>query len=180
MIDALAARNATLVLSYHVVFEIAKVFLSLHPGPRSARDSAVLVPCGRRGESTCYAKRSKRKKTARSYAALRRAAYYPLSLPPYRKAFMAFLGFWQTASLRSAIVLLNWSPAQRCQRSTNPPVEAFFWELTTGTIVLISEGPLPSRPEPICRSNTPGIPVWSGFRPDRFLVYFVLRETFWN
>jgi hypothetical protein len=140
----------------------------------------VRLPCGRRGESTCYAKRSKRKKTARSYAALRRAAYYPLSLPPYCKAFMAFLGFWQTASLRSAIVLLNWSPAQRCQRSTNPPVEAFFWEPTTGTIVLISEGPLPSRPEPICRSNTPGTSVWSGFRPDRFLVYFVLCETFQN
>ena len=65
------------------------------------------LPCERRGESTCYAKRSKRKKTARSYAALRRAAYYPLSLPPYCKAFMAFLGFWQTASLRSAIVLLK-------------------------------------------------------------------------
>jgi hypothetical protein len=63
--------------------------------------------------------------------------YCPLSLPPYLKAFMAFLGFWQTASLRTAIVLLNWSPAQRCQRSTNPPVEAFFWEPTTGTIMLI-------------------------------------------
>jgi len=44
----------------------------------------------------------------------------------------------------------------------------------------MSEGPLPSRPEPICRSNTPGTSVCSGFRPDRFLVYFVLRETFWN
>ena len=119
-------------------------------------------------------------RAARSYAALRRAAHYPLSLPPYCKAFMAFLGFCQTASLRSAIVLLNWSPAQRCQRSTTPPVEAFFWEPTTGTIVLISEGPLPSRPEPICRSNSPGTSVWSGFRPDRFLVYFGLRETLWN
>jgi ParB/RepB/Spo0J family partition protein len=104
----------------------------------------------------------------------------PLSLPPYCKAFIAFLGFWRSASLRSAIFLLNWSPAQRCQRSTTQPVEAFFWEPTTGAIVLMSEGPLPARPEPICRSNTPGTPVWSGFRPDRFLVYFVLRETFWN
>jgi len=43
MIDALAAKNATLVLSYHVVFEIAKIFLSLHPGAKRA-DSAVLVP----------------------------------------------------------------------------------------------------------------------------------------
>jgi hypothetical protein len=68
---------------------------------------------------------------------------------------MAFLGFWRSASLRSAIFLLNWSPAQRCQRSTTPPVEAFFWEPTTGTIGLMSEGPLPSRPEPICRSNSP-------------------------
>jgi len=119
-------------------------------------------------------------RAARSYTALPRAAHYPLSLPPYCKAFMAFLGFWRSASLRSDIFLLNWSPAQRCQRSTTPPVEAFFWEPTTGAIVLVSEGPLPSRPEPICRSNTPGIPVWSGFRPDRFLVYFVLRETFWD
>jgi hypothetical protein len=31
-------------------------------------------------------------RAARSYAALRRAAHYPLSLPPYCKAFMAFLG----------------------------------------------------------------------------------------
>ena len=135
---------------------------------------------GSRGESTCCAKRSKRKKTARSYAALRRAAYYPLDLTPYCKAFMACLGFWRSASLRSAIFLLNWSPAQRCHRSTTPPVEAFSWEPTTGAIELMSEGPLPSRPESICRSNTPGIPVWSGFRPDRFLVYFVLRETFWD
>jgi len=30
-------------------------------------------------------------------------AHYPLSLPPYCKAFMAFLGFWRSASLRSAI-----------------------------------------------------------------------------
>jgi hypothetical protein len=32
-------------------------------------------------------------RAARSYAALRRAANYPLSLPPYCKAFMAFLRF---------------------------------------------------------------------------------------
>ena len=81
---------------------------------------------------------------------------------------MAFLGFWQTASLRSAIVLLNWSPAQRCQRSTTPPVEAFFWEPTTGTIVLISEGPLPSRPGPNLRRNTPETSVWCRFRIDGF------------
>ena len=36
IIDSLAARNATLVLSYHVVFEIAKIFMSLHAG-REAR-----------------------------------------------------------------------------------------------------------------------------------------------
>jgi hypothetical protein len=40
MIDALAAKNATLVLSYHVVFEIAKIFLRLHPG-RDARGIAL-------------------------------------------------------------------------------------------------------------------------------------------
>jgi hypothetical protein len=46
MIDALAARNATLVLSYHVVFEIAKVFLSLHPD-REARGIALFsYPAG--------------------------------------------------------------------------------------------------------------------------------------
>ncbi len=31
-------------------------------------------------------------RAARSNATLRRAAHYPLSLPPYCKAFMAFLG----------------------------------------------------------------------------------------
>jgi hypothetical protein len=31
-------------------------------------------------------------RAARSYAALRRAAHYPLSLPPYCKAFMASFG----------------------------------------------------------------------------------------
>ena len=36
MIDALAAKNATLVLSYHVVFEIAKIFLSRHPAAKHA------------------------------------------------------------------------------------------------------------------------------------------------
>jgi hypothetical protein len=81
---------------------------------------------------------------------------------------MAFLGFWQTPSLCSAIVLLNWILAQRCQRSTNPPVEAFFWEPTTGTIVLIPEGPLPSRPEPNLLRNTPGTSVWCRFRIDGF------------
>jgi hypothetical protein len=50
-------------------------------------------------------------RAARSYTALPRAAHYPLSLPPYCKAFMAFLGFWRSASLRSDIFLLNWSPA---------------------------------------------------------------------
>jgi hypothetical protein len=40
MIDALAAKNATLVLSYHVVFEIAKIFLSRHLG-RVARGIAL-------------------------------------------------------------------------------------------------------------------------------------------
>jgi len=73
----------------------------------------VRLPCERRGESTCYAKRSKRKKTARSYAdAHDRAAYYPLSLPPYCKAFMAFLVSGRLRVCASAIVLIeNWSPA---------------------------------------------------------------------
>jgi hypothetical protein len=44
-------------------------------------------------------------RAARSYAALPRAAHYPLSLPPYCKAFMAFLDFCRSASLRSAITL---------------------------------------------------------------------------
>jgi len=47
----------------------------------------VRYPTGAVRESTCCAKRPKRKKTARSYAALRRAAYYPLSLPPHCKGF---------------------------------------------------------------------------------------------
>jgi hypothetical protein len=46
-------------------------------------------------------------RAARSCAALPRAAHYPLSLPPYCKAFMAFLGFWRSASLRSAICPLR-------------------------------------------------------------------------
>src|ERR1700686_2868618 len=44
------------------------------------------------GESSCCARRSKRKRAARSSVALRRAAHYPLSLPPYCKALWAFLG----------------------------------------------------------------------------------------
>jgi hypothetical protein len=40
IIDSLAARKSTLVLSYHVVFEIAKIFLSLHPG-REVRGIAL-------------------------------------------------------------------------------------------------------------------------------------------
>lgn len=40
IIDSLAARRASLVLSYHVVFEIAKTFLSLHPG-REVRGIAL-------------------------------------------------------------------------------------------------------------------------------------------
>jgi hypothetical protein len=41
-------------------------------------------------------------------------------------------------------------------------------------------GTVHSGPKPICRTQRPRTSVWSGFRPDRFLVYFALRETFWN
>jgi hypothetical protein len=76
---------------------------------------------------------------------------------------MGFLGFWQTPSLCSAIVLLNWILAQRCQRSTNPPVEAFFWEPTTGTIVLIPEGHYLPVPSPICDVILPEPPSGAAF-----------------
>jgi hypothetical protein len=40
--------------------------------------------------------------------------------------------------------------------------------ITSGGVMLMSEGPLPSRPEPICRSNSPPeTSVWSGFRPEK-------------
>jgi hypothetical protein len=43
---------------------------------------------------------------------------------------MAFLGFWRSASLRSAIFLLNSSAAQRCRRAKSLPVEPSFLEET--------------------------------------------------
>src|ERR1017187_9987920 len=47
------------------------------------------------------------------------------------------------------------SAARRCQRSRTPPVEAFFWQRTTGTIVLMAGGRSPSRPEPVSRPQYP-------------------------
>src|SRR5580693_7107083 len=66
----------------------------INPGvmSRVKKDSLRVYPAGALERVLVVQKRSKRKKTARSYAALRRAAHYPLSLPPYCKAFMAFLG----------------------------------------------------------------------------------------
>jgi len=53
--------------------------------PEWSCSQVLEVGQGCRGTSTCCVKHSKRKKTARSYAALRRAAYYPLSLRSHYK-----------------------------------------------------------------------------------------------
>jgi len=68
----------------------------------------------------------------------------------------------RSVSSHSAIFLVNSGPAQRCQRSSTPPVEAFSWEPTTRTIVLMFRRPLPSYPEPICDA-TPPEPLVSDF-----------------
>jgi hypothetical protein len=63
------------------------------------RNRSPLVPRGgtsilniSRRPSSGYQSFPSDTKAARSYPALRRAAHYPLSLPPYSKAFMASLG----------------------------------------------------------------------------------------
>ena len=48
-------------------------------------------------------------RAARSYGALRRAAHYPLSLPPYSKAFVALLG------VRDHNAPLVGNPGQPCE-----------------------------------------------------------------
>jgi hypothetical protein len=69
---------------------------------QSQEGFAARLPCGRRGEGTCCAKRPKRKKTARSDAALRRAAYYPLSLPPHCTSSYRFFALWLGLEIFSA------------------------------------------------------------------------------
>ena len=52
-----------------------------------------------------FVRRTKARAARSCAASLRQAAHYPLSLPPYSKAFMVLV--WRSASLRSAIYPLR-------------------------------------------------------------------------